>query len=73
MVKSLSLPVLFTARTASQRARGEGGRVGSGRRSVVLVGDGGKEGVRGEVYSVAPPERGVLVVREEVTSVGIAL
>ncbi len=66
MSKSFSLPTLFTARTPAQRARGETGMSGQqGRRkSVVFVDSDGL---------VAPPEQGVLVVREMVVEYGLAL
>lgn len=67
MTASVSLPVLFTARTAAQRAKGEG-VAGGKRKSVVSVGPD-EEGFR-----MPPPREGVLVVSEEVTTVvGLAL
>ncbi|KAJ9479414.1 RNA-directed RNA polymerase [Pseudozyma hubeiensis] len=73
MTKSFSLPVLFTARTPSQRARGETGLAGgrARRKSVVIAGTLiDEEG--DEVLRVAPPKDGVLVVEEQVTTVGVA-
>ncbi|SNX83768.1 uncharacterized protein MEPE_02476 [Melanopsichium pennsylvanicum] len=73
MTKSLSLPVLFTARTPAQRLAGDTGmpnsRDASKRKSVVFVGEN-KEG--GKV--VTPPKEGVLIVQEQVvTHMGLAL
>ncbi|SPC66015.1 uncharacterized protein UHOD_04621 [Ustilago sp. UG-2017b] len=72
MPTSKSIPVLFTARTAAQRAKGETGVSGDKRKrkSVVSVGPDG------EVSRVEPPKQGVLVVSEEeatTTVVGLAL
>lgn len=72
MPTSKSIPVLFTARTAAQRAKGETGVSGDKRKrkSVVNVGPDG------EVSRVEPPKQGVLVVSEEeatTTVVGLAL
>lgn len=73
MTKSFSLPVLFTARTPSQRARGETGLAGrrARRKSVVFAGPLIDEEDDG-VLRVAPPKEGVLVVEEQVTTVGVA-
>ncbi|SPO24455.1 uncharacterized protein UTRI_03723 [Ustilago trichophora] len=71
MTKSFSLPVLFTARTAEQRAAGDRGvrmEKGAKRKSVVLVGPGEEE-----QGWVDPPKKGVLIICEEVTTVGLAL
>ncbi|GAC97508.1 RNA-directed RNA polymerase [Pseudozyma hubeiensis SY62] len=74
MTKSFSLPVLFTARTPSQRARGETGlaRDRARRKSVVFAGPLIDEEDDDGVLRVAPPREGVLVVEEQVTTVGVA-
>ncbi|KAJ1018301.1 hypothetical protein NDA18_006458 [Ustilago nuda] len=61
MPTSKSLPVLFTARTAAQRAKGETGVSGDKRKRKLVV----SVGPDGEVSRVEPPKQGVLVVSEE--------